>query len=124
MRIRQSRRLPRGTKFLIGAFTLSGTVHLAKPDAFYALIPPALGSPMFWTVASGAVELICAVALFKRFWWAPYLAVATLAIVWVGNWWMAYDLLDANNTAALIVAVVRLPLQIPLMVWAWRTPTR
>lgn len=123
MRSRQSRRLPGGTKFLIGAFTLSGAVHLAKPDVFYSLIPPALGSPLAWTVASGILELICAIALYRRTWWAPYLTTAALATVWVGNWWMAYDLIDAGNTVALVIAVARLPLQIPLLIWAWRSPT-
>ena len=124
MRIRQSRKLPGGTRFLIGAFTLSGVVHLLKPSVFFDLIPPALGSPLFWTVASGILELVCAFALYQRYWWAPYLTTGALAVVWVGNWWMAISLISGGFSASLVVAVLRLPLQIPMMMWAWRSPTR
>ena len=124
MRIRQSRKLPFGTRFLIGAFTLSGTAHVLKPSLFFELIPPALGSPLFWTVSSGILELVCAFALYQRYWWAPYLTTAALAIVWVGNWWMAISLFSEGVNLAFAVAALRLPLQIPMMIWAWRSPTR
>lgn len=124
MRSRRSRRLPGGTKFLIGAFTLSGVVHLVKPDVFVSMIPPALGVANAWVIGSGVVELFCAFALFRRFWWARHLTVVTLAAIWVGNWWMAYDLLNSDNRIALAVAIIRLPLQIPMMIWAWRSPSR
>lgn len=114
--------MPFGTKFLIGAFTFSGIVHFVNPSVFYALIPPFLGSPLFWTLLSGAFELICAWGLFKKRWWAPRLTVIVLATVWVGNWWFAIDQVQAGWSAIAIAAWLRLPLQIPMFIWAKNSP--
>jgi uncharacterized membrane protein len=124
MSLRHSQRLPFGTKFLMGAFTVSGVFHLIRPESFYALIPPMLGSPWFWAVSSGVVELVCAFALWRRFWWAPQLTAAVLLIIWVGNWWFAIDSIGGESLVLTIVAFLRLPLQIPMIRWALASPVR
>jgi uncharacterized membrane protein len=117
--------LPWGTRIVAGAFTLSGVVHLVRPSVFEPLIPNVLGNPTPWVLGSGVAELICAAGLISRRRWAPVASTATLAVIWVGNWQMAIDVTSANESAAATAAVwARLPLQIPLMLWAWRSPVR
>ena len=116
---------PRSANLVAGALVTSGVVHLVRPQVFEPLIPPALGDPRLWVYASGVVELVAAGGLLTRQRWAPAVATATLAVIWVGNWQMAIDVTSANESAAATAAVwARLPLQIPLMLWAWRSPVR
>lgn len=118
--------LPLGTKAVIAAFTASGVTHLARPEVFYSLMPRRLGSPRPWVLASGGAELACAAGLATRQPWAPYATAATLSVIWVGNWTMAlrWQRSDKVSAARKAVAWARLPVQVPLIVWAWRSPTR
>lgn len=118
--------LPVGTKSLIAAFTVSGVVHFAKPDVFYPLIPPAMGSPRAWTYASGAAELACAAGLATRASWAPKATAAVLTGVWVGNWWMAIAATRAKRRRPALIAVswARIPLQVPMIRAALNSPVR
>jgi uncharacterized membrane protein len=111
---------------VIGAFAASGTLHLVRPSTFSAMIPPALGDPQPWVVGSGVVELLCAAGLAARRPWAPRATAATLAVVWVGNLEMARRLQGSSSAPPLAKAAAwaRLPLQVPLIVWALRSPTR
>ncbi|MEY4990085.1 MAG: hypothetical protein RIS08_311 [Actinomycetota bacterium] len=70
---------------------------------------------------SGIAELASALGLLLRKNWGRYLTVATLLAIWPANWWFAIDALSGDPLLAL-VAWLRLPLQIPLVVWAWRNP--
>lgn len=118
--------LPVGTKALIGAFGVSGVVHMVRPQVFYPLIPPAMGSPKAWTYASGVAELACAAGLASRQPWAPKATAAVLAAVWVGNWWMAIDATRATprNTAMVVGSWLRVPLQVPMIKAALASPVR
>jgi uncharacterized membrane protein len=118
--------LPWGSRIVAGAFTLSGVVHLVRPVVFEPLIPDVLGDPTPWVIASGVAELACAAGLLTRRRWAPAAATATLAVIWVGNWQMALDVTASDSSSAAATATVwlRLPLQIPMMIWAWRSPVR
>ncbi|MCB0915800.1 MAG: DoxX family protein [Actinobacteria bacterium] len=118
--------LPLGTKALIAAFTVSGTVHLIRPAVFYPLIPPALGSPRAWTYASGVAELACAAGLATRAPWAPKASAGLLAGVWVGNWWMAIAATRAKRRRPALIAAswLRVPLQLPMLRAALNSPTR
>ncbi len=95
-----------------------------RPEVFEPLIPAALGAPRAWVYASGAVELACAGGLASRQAWAPPAAAATLAAIWVGNWEMArrYQRSKRRPGWQKAAAWARLPLQVPLVVWAWRSP--
>lgn len=124
--VEQSAPLPGGTKALIGAFTLSGAVHMVRPQVFYPLIPPGLGSPKVLTYASGVAELVCAAGLATRQPWAPKATAAVLAGVWVGNWWMAIEATRSTprQPALVVGSWARLPLQIPMIRAALRSPVR
>ena len=91
--------LPVGTKTVIGAFALSGVVHLVKPQVFEPMIPERLGAPRRWVYASGALELACAAGLATRQRWAPAVTTATLAGIWVGNLQMALDVQHSRRPA-------------------------
>ena len=103
----------------------SGVLHLASPGFYEALIPPFLGSPRAWVYASGVVELACATALLvPRTREKGALATAALLVaVFPGNVYLAFEPGDIPRWAA----VARLPLQVPLVLWAlqvWRTARR
>jgi uncharacterized membrane protein len=117
--------LPVGTRIVIGAFTVSGIVHLVRPAVFVPLIPAELGEPAPWVLGSGVAELACAAGLATRARWAPAATTATLAIVLVGNLQMAIDLQRSRRPAwQKAAAWARLPVQVPLMWAAWQSPRR
>jgi uncharacterized membrane protein len=100
----------------------AGLSHFLAPRFYDRLIPSWLPpSARFWTNASGAVELVAGAALLNRRTskagaWA---ALALLVGVYPGN---IKDTVDhwPPNSARGIGSVVRLPLQFPLIAWAWR----
>ena len=117
--------LPRGTRILIASFGSSGILHLVRPSFFRDLIPKRLGNPTPWVIGSGIAELICSVGLATRQKWAPTATAVTLVTIWVGNGEMALRLQRDPRTPKVwrAAAWLRLPLQIPLIYWAWRSPT-
>jgi uncharacterized membrane protein len=108
---------------LITIFNVSGIMHLIYPEAFLWLMPPFLPFPIELILISGVLELLAALLIVLRHKLAPYVGVAILIAVWPANWWFAIDALSTNPDMAL-VAWLRLPLQLPLIWWAWKTPIR
>ena len=110
---------------LAGVLAGVGTLHLVHPKPFDAMVPRFLGEPRWWTYASGAAEITGAALLAhprtRRLggWWAAALFVA----VFPGNVQAALDGGMRGAPAPLDTAAaawLRLPLQIPLVVWAVR----
>jgi uncharacterized membrane protein len=118
--------LPLGTKIIIFIFLLSGSFHLINPGVFQALVPPILGTQNFWIILSGILEIVCAIGLLTRQKWAPKFTAFILMAIWVGNWWYAIDVtFNLESSWFLIIgAWLRLPLQIPLIQWALRSPVK
>ena len=118
--------LPLGTKIIIFLFLLSGSFHLINPGVFQALVPPVLGGQNFWIFLSGILEIICAIGLLTKQKWAPKFTAFILLVIWVGNWWYAIDVtFNLESSWFLILGSwLRLPLQIPLIQWALRTPVK
>ncbi|GAA4733774.1 membrane protein [Isoptericola chiayiensis] len=124
MRRRSHRTATASAAALAAALTVTGTLHLVRPRVFEGLIPRALGSPRAWVVGSGVAELACAAAVAvpatRR---AGGYATAGLFVgVFPGNVKMA---LDSHAGARHWsrdprVAWGRLPLQVPLVAWAWQ----
>ncbi|NDK32526.1 hypothetical protein FH975_12225 [Nesterenkonia sp. Hz 6-5] len=95
--------------------TVAGIGHFARPEVFDSIVPPQLGNRRFWTYASGAAELSCAALLAvpatRR---AGGLCTAALMVaVYPANIYSVRKFW--NNPTARTVALVRLPLQIPLI---------
>ncbi len=111
-------RLRAASPYLLAALLAAGgTLHFLVPGPYDRIIPSFLPAPRLWTYASGVVELACAAAVLappSRRWGA--LATALLFIaVFPANVQMA---LDAQGPTARAVAYARLPLQVPLVLWA------
>jgi uncharacterized membrane protein len=118
--------LPIGTKIVVGSFITSGVIHMVKPDVFQQLVPPQLGPARPWVYGSGVLELVCAAGLVTRQTWAPIATAGALAGVWVGNVYLAVVWQGSSKTtsAQKVIAWARLPLQLPLIRWALKSPTR
>ena len=93
----------------------TGTLHLLRPAVFDSLVPPLLGDPRAWTYASGLAELAVAGAVaLPRTRRAGGLAAAALFVaVFPGNVYLALEPGDVPRW----VALLRLPLQVPLVLW-------
>ena len=122
----EAKNLPIGSKIIIFIFILSGSFHLIDPGVFYALIPPILGMQNLWIVLSGILEIACAIGLVTKQKWAPKLTAGVLLVIWVGNWWYAIDVTWNLESSWLLIlgSWLRLPLQIPLIQWALRSPVK
>lgn len=107
---------------LAGMLATMGTLHLLVPGPFDAIVPRSLpGSPRTWTYLSGVAELAVAAAVaHPRTRKTGALAAAALFVgVFPANCKMAYDWRKASP-AKRAIAYGRLPLQVPLVLWARR----
>ena len=98
----------------------AGALHLVVPAPFDTAVPPELpGSARTWTLASGVVEMACAALVAapqtRR---AGGLACAALFVgVFPGN---VHHARRARTPAMKALCYARLPLQVPLVLWALR----
>lgn len=113
-----------GSWLVIALFAGSGVVHLVWPEAFLPLMPPVFPAPILLIVLSGVGELTAAIGLILRLRFAPAFTVLVLLTVWPANWWFAFEQTVAGPWWLAILAWLRVPLQIPLIVWAWQSPRR
>ncbi|MFB7598119.1 DoxX family protein [Streptomyces sp. NPDC056160] len=113
-------RSERSPLLLAGLLATAGAAHFASPRQFDAIVPRTLpGTPRAWTYASGVAELTLAAGLAApRTRKAAALAAAAFFVgVFPANVKMAVDRRHrpARQQAA---AFGRLPLQVPLVLWA------
>lgn len=109
---------------LAGLLVGAGLTHFVKPGFYDPMVPDLLpGSARDWTYGSGVAELAvgAAVAAPSTRRWAALTAAVLFVAVFPANIKMA---LDADGTTERLVTWARLPLQLPLVVWAWRLHTR
>lgn len=106
-----------------GIFVVSGILHFTFPDTYARIVPPMFPRPKLLVLISGGAEILggigllvprtrrpaafgLAVLLIAVFPANVYMAVAHVPSVGlVGNRWLQW---------------LRLPLQLPLIWWAWR----
>jgi uncharacterized membrane protein len=101
-------------------FGASGVVHLASPRTFEPLIPRWLRYRRAVVYTSGIAELICSGGLLTRSRWARSASALLLIVVFPGNIQMAVTasrLSPSQWTSRRVLALARLPLQLPL-IWA------
>ncbi|WP_375491412.1 DoxX family protein [uncultured Jatrophihabitans sp.] len=103
---------------LAAVLLTTGTWHFASPSGFESIVPRFLGSRAFWVRASGVLELGCAVGLLiprtRRM--AGWAAAALFVVVFPANIDMAVQAWQGHGSK--VIAFGRLPLQIPLVIWA------
>ena len=105
---------------LAGLLLVSGTAHFASPRPFDSIVPHALpGRARWWTYASGAAELAvgAAVAVPATRRVGAACAAGLFAAVLPANVQMAVDWRD-RPLPLRAAAYGRLPLQVPLVLWA------
>jgi uncharacterized membrane protein len=102
---------------LAGLLAGAGAAHFVIPRAYERIVPEIFGDPAFWVRWSGVAELACAglVAHPRTRRVGALAAAAVFVAVYPANVKMA---LDGGVPAGL--AWARLPLQIPLVLWAYR----
>ncbi|MDF6022956.1 DoxX family protein [Streptomyces sp. JH34] len=113
-------RTSRSPLLLAGFMAAAGVAHFAAPASFDAMVPRSLpGSPRSWTRASGAVELALAAGIAVPR--TRHVSARATALFLVGvfpaNIKMAYDW-RTRPAPARALAYGRLPLQLPLYLWA------
>lgn len=109
------------TGFLIALLGGSGVLHFVRPAPFVAIVPRTLPAPLQLVYASGAVELVSA-ALMATPRTRPaggMLAAALLVAVFPANVSMALRA-GGNSPVHRALTWARLPLQVPLVKWAWQ----
>lgn len=112
----------RAAHALAGLLGTAAVLHVVRPAPFDAIVPERLpGGRRFWTYASGVAEASVAAAVaYPRTRRAGARAAAALFVaVFPANVSMA---LRWNRAATVyrVVAWGRLPLQVPLVLWALR----
>jgi uncharacterized membrane protein len=118
--LRSILRSPAGAFGLSGLLGVSGTSHFVIPRFYDAIVPRAIpGSGRAWTLASGVVELACAaaIALPRTRRLGATVAAVLFVAVFPANIQMAVDW-RSRPLADQVIAYGRLPLQIPLVLWA------
>jgi uncharacterized membrane protein len=109
---------------LSATLAVPGVLHFWHPAPFVAIVPRSLPRPELLVALSGVAELACAALVaHPRTRRAGGLAAAALfAAVFPANVSMA---LRSTEKPAWYRAVAwaRLPLQLPLIGWAWRVST-
>ena len=119
-----------GKALALAAFMFAaGIAHFAFPRAYQRIVPRLMGDPAFWVRWSGVAEMVCAGLLLdrrtRRF--GALATIGVLVTVFPANVKMALDGGIPGEPFPLgsaVVAWARLPLQVPLVVWAWRVAER
>jgi uncharacterized membrane protein len=114
-----------GPKVLAGMFATSGVLHFAKPEPFEKIIPTPLKEYRKELVQiSGVAELTCAALLVtpptRRL--GGILSFGLLLGVWPANVQMSVSAFQSERASSWyrIATLLRLPLQIPMLRWAYR----
>lgn len=106
---------------LAALLATAGSTHFAVPKFYDAMIPEQLpGPPRWWTYGAAVAEFATAAAVaVPRTRRAGGLVAAVLfAAVLPGNVKMAVDARDSDSSAYRAGTLLRLPMQLPLILWA------
>ena len=110
----------RSAQLLAGLLATAGVTHFLRPKPYDMIVPKSLpGSARTWTQVSGAAELAlaAAVAIPATRRTGALLTAGLFVAVFPANVKMAYDW--RHKPAALKAAAYgRLPVQVPLVLWA------
>lgn len=103
-------------------FAVTGAIHFLRPSVFDPIVPPALPGPSrFWTLISGVGEVVLAVLIARPSTRSlgGLLSAAFLIAVFPANV-RTVHVVRRKAWPARLTALVRLPLQLPLIALALR----
>jgi uncharacterized membrane protein len=103
-------------------FVGAGILHFRRPEFYLKIMPPFLPYPLELVYVSGVFEILGGVGLLIRSLRpaAGYGLLALLVAVFPANIQMAVDVVSTQpGTTWSWVAVLRLPLQVPLLLWVY-----
>lgn len=107
----------------MGLFAFSGALHLVRPRPFESIVPRRLPARRGLVYVTGLLELGCAAGMSvpatRRL--AGLTGAGLLVAIFPANITMTADILRGRSRVAKVLAVVRLPLQLPLIRIAYRT---
>ncbi|HUZ93366.1 MAG TPA: hypothetical protein VMU57_00480 [Edaphobacter sp.] len=110
-----------GRVILALIFMVAGTLHFVIPQAYLRIMPPQLPAPLLLINISGVAEILgggLLVPSTRRL--AAWGLVALLIAVWPANIYTAAAHLPLPGLAGQSwVQWMRVPLQLPLIYWAW-----
>jgi uncharacterized membrane protein len=115
-------------RVILGCFFVgAGVMHFVIPDVYVRIIPPALPAPRLLVLVSGIAEILGGLGLLvpatRRA--AAWGLVMLLVAVFPANIYTAVAHVPfAGFFGQSWVQWLRLPLQIPLILWAWRYTRR
>ncbi len=106
-----------GLVLLALIFVLGGIGHFVRPEEYARIIPPILPWPRMLVFVSGVCEVLGGLGMLYRLTRrvAAWGLVVLLIAVFPANLYMAMHGIDGPQWALW----ARLPLQIPLIWWAW-----
>lgn len=107
--------------YLMGAFyILAGINHFRNPDPYLSIMPAYIPYHLEMVQLSGIIEIILGILILikttRR--WAAWGIILLLIAVFPANIQMAVDYYQQSNPY-LWLALVRLPLQLLLILWAY-----
>ncbi|SFS21450.1 Uncharacterized membrane protein [Granulicella pectinivorans] len=101
-------------------FVLAGMLHFVKPGMYVKIMPPMVPAPWMMVYLSGVAEILGGVGVLVPVTRqaAAWGLVALLVCVWPANFYMAMrpELFPGIPVWALWV---RVPMQMPMIWWAW-----
>ena len=110
-----------GRLLLAVLFLVAGSLHFFLPAAYLKIVPPSLPAHLAIVYVSGAAEIAGGLGILipqtRRA--AAWGLVIFLIVVMPANIWMAQHP-ERYPGIALWAIWLRLPLQLPLIWWAWR----
>ena len=112
-----------GRLMLAVFFVVAGSLHFLFPRPYLRMMPPFLPWPQTLVWISGAAEIVGGVGLLLPYWrrFAAYGLVVLLIAVFPANVYMAVAHVPFSGLLGQSwFQWLRLPLQIPVILWAWR----
>ena len=100
--------------------TAAGSLHFVLPDTYARIVPSGLGDARAVVAASGLAEVaagaLLAIPRTRRL--GGWCTAAVLVAVFPANVQMARDATASGDTVPMLLTWARLPLQVPLVLWA------
>lgn len=101
-------------------YIAAGVNHFVNPEFYLRIMPPYLPWHTELVALSGVVEIFLGVGLLVPYTrvWSAWGTMALLIAVYPANIFSYTNLMGTGDPKE-VIALIRLPLQFPLIWWAW-----